>query len=1058
MTQAPELPPKHGWLLDQLAMGLLTGTLMLCAVLLEMLRLLLFPLSAVCQPAAPAESDLTCLIDGDCIVCNLLARFIQYRAQRCSGSRIGFISFQRVLAVPAAASDDPPMHSGSDKVDGSARAAARWVGQLGGDLSQLGRRLHVVENARNDDAKLHIGTDAVLHLLRRCHHPYPAAAQIGLTLPAAVKAAAYDCFSRNRHAWFGRVGSSEPSASASLASANEAPSVVVASWQRCLRCYRSMSQFFSAVVVGAPPPQAADGTLIDGAAQRQQALIEAALLSGTLVVSMTTMVLPFGNGHKSGYAQDATRYLVLLTICLSTAAVSTTVSAAVAFPSCFDATRATTTTHATAIATLTSSADEAPEPLALPSSESEGRRPPRSAWRRLTLKRLATRAYNLAAALASTVDTLTVPFYRSYVGPAAPRTSSLIRMSAALVLLMFTADFNSPPLGRFAELPPNTCRPVGMMRLLQPLLPMLDSFFLSPQLSPEQGRAAQLDGLERWTRAVLFCALLGAGSRVSVPLGCLLFWLYGGVVISCGRWRGHSYIAAAYCLLLTWWCGAAADDCSVDAFCHRLYLRLCARFCTRGNRCAADTSPSTTERYRARNVRRGWLRFQCVTVVAATYTMAGLSKLCAVGVGWASGTNLKAKLFAATLDQKFAHIGLSLALRNSPYPVWLALGVMGMFGELAMALLPCGPPWAKLGLPAMMWGMHLGIALLMHIHFVDLLLLLPAYYVWMLPRLDEGAALGKGHLAPGELSSLTWPSGDATRASRLRPWDLRDLFRRALDNSGLDRCFRQGGVEAEATPEAEAPLPHEPASSNDNADVARTGVVTADDAASPHGVAAAEEVEMRAGAWPLLLLLLIFLLSWVSGKDRYPLNGFRMFAHRDDAPVTYERFVAYDARMGRMRNWHPQELSPAMSRRTLRLGFEACANAKGAVVGDPPLVLIWNQSSHAHPEKHLACDAFMAFLRPAVARLAGSPTYLQYQRRTWDFTANLEVPFFCDTMYTLTYNVPAENVTARIGVPCNGTEAAADANDSGSALDWRTCDKTSWFFWESSCVFNIMNT
>ena len=47
-------------------------------------------------------------------------------------------------------------------------------------------------------------------------------------------------------------------------------------------------------------------------------------------------------------------------------------------------------------------------------------------------------------------------------------------------------------------------------------------------------------------------------------------------------------------------------------------------------------------------------------------------------------------------------------------------------------------------------------------------------------------------------------------------------------------------------------------------------------------------------------------------------------------------------------------------------------------------------------------------------------------------------------MDTWTYSVAANNFTAAYGVPCN-------------AIDWRTCEKKSWFFWESSCVFNLIN-
>ena len=294
-------------------------------------------------------------------------------------------------------------------------------------------------------------------------------------------------------------------------------------------------------------------------------------------------------------------------------------------------------------------------------------------------------------------------FYERYVGPASPKSLAVLRVAAALILLVFTSDMVTAPLSVTSEAPRWTCRPTGLLRIATTLSPALSTGIEDPEF---------LGFLQIATRCSLCMVIVGLGGRLVTLIAAGLWLLSGGIYHSYNVWRGHSFISSWWCLLILATRGGAHDALAVDAV-FKTLLR--------------GTVTLDEPQQRAA---RGWTRWLITAVLANNYFMAGLTKLCASGVLWASGENLKSKLLASTLDRTlWAWAGhVSLVFRWIPTPLWSFLGIAGLFGEIAMGLVPFWPPAAAL-FPAVMWSMHVGIIFLQHITFVDLLTAIPFWYV-----------------------------------------------------------------------------------------------------------------------------------------------------------------------------------------------------------------------------------------------------------------------------------------------------------------------------------------
>lgn len=500
----------------------------------------------------------------------------------------------------------------------------------------------------------------------------------------------------------------------------------------------------------------------------------------------------------------------------------------------------------------------------------------------------------------------TTLFFERYVGPASARSLAAMRISCSVLLLTFTSDHMTSPLAATAQVPRWMCRPTGIIRLLNEC-GVLGGLF-------EDARS--LWRLEQLTRAALGCVAMGLGTPVVAPCASILWLFYGGVLRAYNTWRGHSFIAAWWTLVVLAWRGGAADAASLDSCLCALYedAKLAnvarGRWWTAGrsshwNRRFSRPLPHTHATELARAADRGWTRFLVTLIFANNYLMAGLSKLCASGVAWASGDNLKAKLLQTTLTQTSFGCYLTLFCRRFPDTFFGALGACGLYGEIAMGLVPFFS-FAKLLLPIAMWGMHVSIAALQHIIFVDLLFFIPAWYIWHV--IDRN---------PGKLRPL---------AHAQHPWDWTQWVDDIHACWLKARAFSQGPRLFQATPrESAAILDNNHLKDKNLPDLPEDlptpkAVVLDANPSLPH-----EDI-IHAGARQTLLFMLVFLGVWTRGAEWFPYNAFRMFAGWTSRPILYERYIALGGDGSRIRNFHYHEIHPALNRKRLVEAFNRCAD------------------------------------------------------------------------------------------------------------------------------------
>lgn len=437
-------------------------------------------------------------------------------------------------------------------------------------------------------------------------------------------------------------------------------------------------------------------------------------------------------------------------------------------------------------------------------------------------------------------------FQEQYVGNASPQSLAIVRATAAWVLFVFTTPFMTAPLAETAEVPRFMCKPTGVLRLLGDAAPWI---FGRDELL---GSAARLDMLQFLTRVALGLVGIGFATNVTAPFAAVAWLVYGGVLRSYNSWRGHSFIAAWWALVVLAWRGGSNQVWSLDAL----------------------LKPRAQRSSRQDAAYRGWTRFMVTLVLANNYMMAGLSKFCASGVAWAFGANLKAKLLQTSLTQGSFGVYLSLALRHWPLPFWHFLGACGLYGEIAMGLVPFDSI-AKLTFPALMWGMHLGIILLQHIVFVDLLTMIPAWYAWH--AVD---------LRANEPQKYLYAGG---------PWDWTRVARDCRARIGL-------------------PAPVYAASPQED-----------DDSEDPDEEGGLDDVAISSSRRAVALVA-CFVAVWAQGAEWYPWNAFRMFADWTPNPLSYDRYVALDANRNHLRNFHMHELNPVLNRKRFVDALDLCAS------------------------------------------------------------------------------------------------------------------------------------
>lgn len=159
---------------DQICMVLVTLGLAVAVLVLEVLRVALYPFGARANCRESKIGRLVVLVDGECAVCSALRSHVLHRLRRPEADAIIFLPAQRVL--DADASDDPeadaPRRAVAPAADAVAQEVRDALATAGKDTSRLLDELHAVE----DSSVVYAGAPSVLRLFDACHAPYPLAA------------------------------------------------------------------------------------------------------------------------------------------------------------------------------------------------------------------------------------------------------------------------------------------------------------------------------------------------------------------------------------------------------------------------------------------------------------------------------------------------------------------------------------------------------------------------------------------------------------------------------------------------------------------------------------------------------------------------------------------------------------------------------------------------------------------------------------------------------------------------------------------------------------------
>jgi hypothetical protein len=333
-------------------------------------------------------------------------------------------------------------------------------------------------------------------------------------------------------------------------------------------------------------------------------------------------------------------------------------------------------------------------------------------------------------------------FAECFVPPATPGALGAIRALVASVLLASAL---------WEHLPSSALLPREMIHGVGPVLGLLYALpigFARFVASPFALGAFQLA-----TIALLGCAALGFRTRWSVPLAAAAYLVFAGILRQYA-WFYHTGLIPLY--LLT---ALAFMPCG-DGFSLDRWLRL-----RRGD--AVPDASTPTLGY-------GWARYFVWTALALPYVFAGLSKLRRGGIDWPHAQNLKSILLADTLNPMQFDWGFTLKLVNAPDAVFWAIGLATLAGEIGYGAVLFSRR-ARLVLPVLTLGMHLGIWLLQNVLFFDLILLQAIWVDWSaLPRvLDVPRSASEAKRSP-ELAPASWPRRvRALAALLITCWALR---------------------------------------------------------------------------------------------------------------------------------------------------------------------------------------------------------------------------------------------------------------------------------------------
>ncbi len=310
-------------------------------------------------------------------------------------------------------------------------------------------------------------------------------------------------------------------------------------------------------------------------------------------------------------------------------------------------------------------------------------------------------------------------FAERFVPPATPLALGAIRALVASVLLASAL---------WEQLPSSALLPRAMIHGVGPVLGLLyalpigfERFVASP---------LALGVFQAATIALLACAALGFRTRLSVPLAAAAYLVLAGILRQYA-WFYHTGLIPLYLLAVL-----AFTPCG-DGFSLDRWLR------ARRGEPVPDANAATLE--------YGWARFLVWMALALPYVEAGLSKLRRGGLDWPHAENLKSVLLIDTLSPMQFDWGLTLRLLHAPDALYWAIGLATLAGEIGYGLVLFSRR-ARLVLPAIMLGMHLGIWLLQNVLFFDLILLQAIFTVG-----GVGARAPLPQLVPTTLVSAAWP-------------------------------------------------------------------------------------------------------------------------------------------------------------------------------------------------------------------------------------------------------------------------------------------------------------
>ena len=118
--------------------------------------------------------------------------------------------------------------------------------------------------------------------------------------------------------------------------------------------------------------------------------------------------------------------------------------------------------------------------------------------------------------------------------------------------------------------------------------------------------------------------------------------------------------------------------------------------------------------------------YACFAVMAVIYLFCGLSKLRDSGLDWFQGENIQHKLLQDTLEPIFLDhhwkATIWLVQHDTPQFVYSLIGIVGVAAELGYFTVLFSRT-ARIVMPVVAFGVHLGILVLQHILFLDLLIL-----------------------------------------------------------------------------------------------------------------------------------------------------------------------------------------------------------------------------------------------------------------------------------------------------------------------------------------------